>query len=101
MEHDELVGLSRCLLWGTPTSRRTLAEHLAQRADRTTLGLLADTVRSSGGLRLRTRCLEVLGLAAAQGDQQLGEHILGLLLDPSVADGRKARSRSRAAADHS
>jgi hypothetical protein len=81
MQHDELVGLNGCLLWGTNLSRRSLAEHLVQRADGPTLALLADTVRSSESWRLRTRCLEVLGLAAAQADQQLGEHILGLLLD--------------------
>ena len=81
MQHDELVGLAGRLQWGTPASRRELAEHLVQCEDRPTLALLADTVRADEGWRLRVRCLEVLGLAAAQADRQLGEHILGLLLD--------------------
>ena len=110
MQHDELVGLSSRLQWGTPASRRELAEHLVQREDRATLALLADTVRSDEGSRLRARCLEVLGLAAAQADGELGEHILGLLLDPApgshrerprVADAPAGRYRSRAAASAS
>jgi hypothetical protein len=110
MQHNELVGLSGCLQWGTPASRRSLAEYLAQRVDRATLALLADTVRSSEGWRLRTRSLEVLGLAAAQADRQLGEHILGLLLDRSpgppqaeasqLGDAPEDRRCSRAAAEH-
>jgi hypothetical protein len=92
MQHDELVGLSGRLQWGTPASRRELAEHLVQREDRPTLALLADTIRSTEGWRLRARCLEVLGLAAAQADRPLGEHILGLLLDRAPGPGPGATS---------
>jgi hypothetical protein len=80
MQHDELIGLSGCLQWGTPDSRRALAERLVHRADHPMLALLADTVRSEEGWGIRARCLEVLGLAAAQADRPLGEHILGLLV---------------------
>jgi hypothetical protein len=75
------------LLYGTDASRRELAVQFLAQGDATTWKLLANTVRSDDRWLLRARCLEVLGLAAANGPAHVAEIILRTLLDPPLADG--------------
>lgn len=91
--------LSRLLLYGSPQTRRQLAESMVSDGDLTVCSLLAETVRSPESWLLRARCLEVLGLAAGGADQETAEQILGTLIgdatertseatnDPRPADG--------------
>lgn len=72
--------LSRLLVYGTAETRRSLAEGLAREDDGESWSLLAETVFSQDGWRLRARSLEVLGLAAAGADRDVAEAILNALL---------------------
>lgn len=69
----------RVLLYGRPETRRRFVEGAVDEGKRQTWHLLASTVCSDASWLLRARCLEALGLAAAEGDQTLAEHILSLL----------------------
>lgn len=87
MQQDDVVSLANRLLWGSPATRRQLAEQLQHVERRSDLALLAETIRSRGSWRLRARCLEVLGMAASEGGQEVAEHILNLVATPiCVAD---------------
>jgi hypothetical protein len=87
MDCNEVRSLARILVYGSPDSRRLMAERLLRAGDTACWFLLADTVRSRDPWLMRARCLEALGLAAGSADQQTAELILGALLD------EKARRR--------
>lgn len=82
MQRDDLVSLTNRLLWGSPATRRQLAEQLVHAERQSDLALLAETIRSRGPWRLRARCLEVLGIAAGEGGQEVAEQILSLVATP-------------------
>jgi len=71
--------LRRLLLYGAPETRRALARKLGNSGGDELCAMLAETVRSAGSLRLRASCLEVLGIAASDGDERLATTILSLL----------------------
>ena len=72
--------LSRLLLYGSPDTRRSLAHAVRESGDSEAWEMLAATVRSRGPWLLRARCLEVLAIAAAGGDERTAERILTTLL---------------------
>jgi len=80
MQRDDLLSLTRGLLWGTTATRHQLAEQLAQSGCGVGRAMLAETARSTEPWRLRARCLEVLGLAAGQAERTVAEEILRLLV---------------------
>jgi hypothetical protein len=71
------LSLSRLLLYGSEETRRSLADGLPA----SDLAMLTATVRSNEPWLLRARCLEVLGMAAAAGDESTAATILAGLLD--------------------
>lgn len=72
--------LSRLLLYGSPQTRRALAAHLREPDAHHDRSLLLSTACSNEPWRLRARCLEVLGLAAGDGDEATARAILDGLL---------------------
>jgi hypothetical protein len=74
------LSLSRLLLYGSEATRRSLADGLAASGG-ADVAMLAATVRSNEPWLLRARCLEVLGMAAAAGDESTAATILAGLLD--------------------
>ncbi|MBI3967143.1 MAG: hypothetical protein HY329_16030 [Chloroflexi bacterium] len=77
---EDVQSLARLLLFGTAHTRRTTAERLLQ-SDDDRWRLLAGTVRSDEPWLLRARCLEVLGLMAAQADRATAEAILCAIVE--------------------
>jgi hypothetical protein len=75
------LSLSRLLMYGSATTRRSLADALREAGGADDWAMLAATVRSDEPWLLRARCLEVLGIAAAGADQPTAEAIFGVLLD--------------------
>ena len=75
------------LLYGSDASRRELASQMLAQGDLADWRLLANTVRSDDRWLMRARCLEVLGLAAANGPPHVAELILRLLLGAPSPDG--------------
>jgi hypothetical protein len=80
MDPSKVRGLAHVLMYGSPCSRRLLAERLLRIGDPGCWSLLGDTVRSGEPWQLRARCLETLGLAAGSADQHTAESILRALL---------------------
>jgi hypothetical protein len=68
MDADDLRSLSRVLTYGTPATRRALAERIAADPDTDLPRVLMETVRSSEPLEVRERSLEILGIMAAAGN---------------------------------
>jgi hypothetical protein len=73
--------LSRVLLYGSPDTRRSLAESMRETGGAGAWAMLAATVRSAGPWLLRARCLEALGIAAAGADESTAELILAELFE--------------------
>jgi hypothetical protein len=80
--------LANIVLFGSPESRRRLAEQVATTRDLSTLGLLAATVGSDEAWQLRARCFEVLGLAIGFADQEVAEKIMASVRPGGAAGGR-------------
>ena len=78
----DVRSVSSVLLHGTFETRRALAEQLLHADDTRWWLLLAATVRSEEEVRLRARCLEVLGLCAGAASQATSERIISSLLEP-------------------
>jgi hypothetical protein len=66
---------------GSAATRRSVADGLLESGGPDDWAMLAATVRSAEPWLIRARCLEVLGLAAAGGDEPTAEAILAALLD--------------------
>lgn len=92
MQHQDLTSLTAQLLWGTAATRQQLAEQLLRAPEQHSLELLAATVRSRESWRLRSRCLEVLGLVAGRADEPLAERIVELLVEGATGLPRGERS---------
>jgi len=87
MSSSDIRSLVAILLYGTEASRRELAARLMAEHDQAGWELLANTVRSDDPWLLRARCLEALGVAAANGPAHVAESILGTLLGrPATKD---------------
>lgn len=71
----EPARLARLLLYGSPATRHQIAARLLANGNHELIDMLVATVRSTEGIELRARCLEVLGLIAA-ADSEQGAHIL-------------------------
>ena len=71
--------IASLLLYGSEDSRLSWARALVSTPDRPLLDVLADTALSSEHWLLRARCLEVLGLVAANAPRPLAENILDRL----------------------
>jgi hypothetical protein len=69
MDADDLRSLSRVLTFGTPATRRALAERIAADPNPELPRLLMETVRSSEPIEVRERSLEILGIMAAAGNR--------------------------------
>jgi hypothetical protein len=67
MDPNDLRSLERVLNYGTPATRRTLAERMAADPDSDLPQVLLATVRSSEPQLVRDRCVEVLVFMAAAG----------------------------------
>jgi hypothetical protein len=74
--------LARLFLYGSARTRQWLAEQLLADGNRDTWRLLAATVRSDEPWRLRSRCLEALGLIAGSADEPTATEVLSILLGP-------------------
>jgi hypothetical protein len=74
--------LARLFLYGSATTRQRLAEQLLADGNRETWRLLAATVRFDEPWRLRSRCLEALGLIAGSADEPTAKEVLNILLGP-------------------
>lgn len=72
--------LSRLLLYGLPATRRSIADDLLAFGRSDTWAMLAATVRSHEPWLLRARCLELLGMAAADAGEATAKLILATLL---------------------
>lgn len=79
-DHKNPRSLAYLLLYGSPETRRSLAEQLVEEGDSEAWALLAGTARSQESWLLRARCLETLGIAAGQAGQGLAEAILAEVL---------------------
>ena len=86
MSTSDIRSLVAILLYGTEASRRELAARLPAEHDQAGWELLANTVRSDDPWLLRARCLEALGVAAANGPSHFAETILRTLLGSPVPD---------------
>ena len=75
------VSLSRLLMYGSAATRRSVADGLLASGGADDWAMLAVTVRSNEPWLLRARCLEVLGMAAAGGDERTAKAIIATLLD--------------------
>jgi hypothetical protein len=85
------LSLSRLLMYGNAATRRSVADGLLESGSADDWAMLAATARSNEPWLLRARCLEVLGMAAAGGDEPTAQAILALVLNaeaPSTAGGR-------------
>jgi hypothetical protein len=81
METEDLRSLARVLIYGTPQTRRALADRLATEGRDDLWPLLVATVRSDEPWLLRARCLEVLGVVAGSARPEIAATILtGLLV---------------------
>ncbi|HEX9375126.1 MAG TPA: hypothetical protein VGB19_02645 [Actinomycetota bacterium] len=69
MDADDLRSLSRVLVYGTAVTRRALARRLASDPASDMPGVLLSTVRSDEPKIVRDRCLEVLTIMAAAGNE--------------------------------
>lgn len=80
--HDapDPLDLSRLLLYGRPATRRSVADRLRESGCPEHWAMLAATVRSSEPWLLRARCLEALGMGAADGDEATAKLILETLV---------------------
>ncbi|MFL5799380.1 MAG: hypothetical protein ACJ77A_15790 [Actinomycetota bacterium] len=67
MDPNDLRSLERVLTYGTPATRRSLAERMAGDPESDLPHVLMATVRSSEPTVVRERCLEVLVIMAAAG----------------------------------
>jgi hypothetical protein len=79
------LSLSRLLMYGSAATRRSIADGLLVSGKADDWAMLAATVRSNEPLLLRARCLEVLGMAAAAGDEPTAGTILAALFGKEVA----------------
>jgi len=70
------VLISRVLLYGRSETRRRFVADALVEGDPQIWTLLVSTLRSSGPILLRARCLEALGAAAALADTDLADRIL-------------------------
>jgi hypothetical protein len=75
------LSLSRLLLYGQPETRRSIADGLAQSGRPDDWAMLAATVRSNESWLLRARCLELLGMAAADAGEDTAKSIIAALWD--------------------
>lgn len=73
------------LMYGTPETRRALADRLASEGREDLWPLLVETVRSDESWLLRARCLEVLGVVAASSRPEVAATILKGLLNGASA----------------
>jgi hypothetical protein len=81
MDGNDLQSLARVLAYGSPATRRSLAERMAADPNPEVPRVLMATVRSSEPEIVRDRCLEILGIMAAAG-HTLAATILGDLNVP-------------------
>ena len=79
--------LAHVLVFGSPATRRRLAEDLARRNEAALWGLLLATIRSRESWLVRARCLEVLGAAAGCAEQPVAELILRAICASPGPDG--------------
>jgi hypothetical protein len=77
---DDVQTLHRLLLYATAASRHRLAVGMIDERNAPVWRLLAMTARSGGDRLLRARCVEMLGLAAAEAEEREGNLILKALL---------------------
>ena len=75
MDADDLRSLFKVLTYGTPATRRALAERVAVDPHPDMSLVLVATVRSSAPRELKDRCLEVLQVMAAAGDPTASEFL--------------------------
>jgi hypothetical protein len=92
MLRNGLRALAGQLLYGDAASTDRIARELVARNDQRMWQFLVETIRSDEETRIRVRCLEVLALAAASGEEA-AEQVIGAL-----ADGPGSSRRTRSAA---
>lgn len=92
-DHPDPGSVFRILLYGSPETRRALAEGLRGSDAAGSWAMLAETVRAPGSLLLRARCLEALGMSAAGGDERTAEAVLAALLGDETPAAPRAVER--------
>jgi hypothetical protein len=78
VDADDLRSLSRVLTFGTPATRRAIAERVAADPSPELPQILMETVRSAEPREVRERSLEMLGIMAAAGNRSASQ-VLGEL----------------------